>query len=206
MAINEKKRRNLFIIILFDLFIIVSLIIYFGIFREYTSVDITGTYIKNPIAIKEFHFTDNLGKPFSKKNLLGHWSMVFFGFTNCPMICPVTMAQLDAMYKILQQDIPENKLPDIVFISVDPERDTVNKINDFVHSINTNFKGIRADLAETRRLEKDLHIIVTNTNTINHSMEILLLNPEAKVQAYFSFPAQADKLASDYKSILASIG
>lgn len=202
MIRNQKKRRNLCMIILFDLLIILSLILYFGIFREKSSINIHGTYLKNPLEISEFHFIDNHGKPFSKKNLAGNWTMLFFGFTHCAMICPTTMAQLNAMYQILQRNIPENQLPEIVFISVDPKRDSVEKIHSFVNAFNPHFKGIRADMAETVRLEKALHIVVTNTDTINHSMEILLMNPQAQVQAYFSFPPKAEQLAMDYQSIL----
>lgn len=204
MITSARKRisRKLLIIALIDIFIIASLILYFGVIRPHVPININGAYIKSPIEIAEFNFIDHQGKPFSKKNLEGHWSMIFFGFTNCPMICPTTMSQLDSMYKTLQRDLPQDKLPHIIFISVDPDRDTVESLNKFVNSFNENFTGIRADKVKTIELEKQLHILVTNSNTINHSMEIMLLNPKGKVQAYFPFPHQAEKLATDYKAIL----
>lgn len=200
-----KKNRKLMAIILFDVLIISLLIIYFGLLRPHLDIKINGTYIKTPIDITEFNFIDNHGMPFSKKNLEGHWSMVFFGFTNCEMVCPTTMTELNKMYKSLQQDLPKNQWPHVVFISVDPDRDTVEKLNRFMNSFNSHFIGLRADMAKTRALEKQLHITVAKNNPISHSMDILLLNPAAQVQAYFPYPHQAGKIAADYKLILDTI-
>lgn len=128
--------------------------------------------------------------------------MIFFGFTNCEMVCPTTMVELSKMYKKLQQDLPENLLPLVVFISVDPNRDTVEKLNSFVNSFNSHFIGIRADITETIALAKQFHITVSKNSPVNHNMEVLLLNPSTSIQAYFSYPHQSEQLAADYKLIL----
>lgn len=199
----RNKSHKIAVFILFDVFIIGLLVIYFGIIRSHNHVKINGTYIMSPADIAEFHFIDNHGMPFSKKNLQGHWSMIFFGFTHCAMVCPTTMAELNKMYKRLQQELPENQLPQIVFISVDPDRDTVSELNKFVNLFNPHSIGVRADMAATIALEKQLHVAVS-TNPINHSMEILLLNPSARVQAYFTYPHYSEQLAVDYQLILAA--
>lgn len=198
--IKDKNRsRKIAVFILFDVFIIGLLVIYFGIIRPHINIKINGTYIKTPADIEEFHFIDNHGMPFSKKNLQGHWSMIFFGFTHCAMVCPTTMAELNKMYKKLQQELPENQLPQVVFVSVDPDRDTVSELNEFIKSFNSHFIGIRADMAATIALEKQFHVTVSTNNPINHSMEILLLNPAAQVQAYFTYPHSSEQLAVDYQ-------
>src|SRR6185312_15826291 len=133
--------------ILFDLLIVILIIIFLYTFRSDNPIKISGTYIKTPIETGEFHFIDNHGLPFSKKNLKGHWSMIFFGFTHCEVVCPTMMAELNKMYKKLQHDLPENLLPLIVFISVDPERDTIKQLNKFVNSFNPHFMGVNADIA-----------------------------------------------------------
>lgn len=201
---STKNTHKVIIIVLFNLIIIFSLILYFGYIRSPSAINISGTYIKNPIEIKDLHFADHQGNAFTKKNLEGHWSMVFFGFTHCKMVCPTTMNELNTMYKLLQHDLPNEQLPHIIFVSVDPDRDTLENLTKFINSFNSRFIGITADIAETIKLEKQLHITVSNSNTISHSMEILLLNPNARVQAYFSFPHSAEKLAADYKTILTS--
>jgi protein SCO1/2 len=194
----KQKKHKIMTIILFYILILACLIIYVELSRSNNSVKINGIYLHTPINITEFHFTDNHGKAFSKKNLLGHWSILFFGFTNCPMICPTTMAELNKMYEVLQQKLPAEQLPQVIFISVDPKRDTVEKLNQFVHTFNAHFIGLRSNLADTLALEKQLHLTNSASNPNNHSMDILLLNPAGQVQVYFTYPHQFEKMAADY--------
>ena len=121
------------------------------------------------------------------------------------------MAALNQMYQALQRELPDNKLPQVVLVSVDPERDTVEKMNEYVTAYNSHFIGVRAEIAETIALEKQLHIAVAkmqadgqgkNHYMINHSAEIMLFNPDAKLQAYLSYPHQAAQMIKDYKLIL----
>lgn len=197
------KRKN-YKMAFFLVYACIIFLIFGLIFKSVGNIQINGTYIKNPIEINDFHFIDQHGLSFSKKNLQGHWSFVFFGFTHCATVCPLTLSKLNEVYKKLSFDLAPNQLPQIVFISVDPERDTVERLKQFINSFNPHFVGIRADLERTIALEKEFHVTVTKSNTINHSMEILLLNPEAKIQAYFSYPHRAEKIVADYKSILKS--
>lgn len=189
-------------IILFYLILIATLIIYFGLFHSHTDVKIHGTYMQTPMDIEAFHLINQDGKPLTHETLKGRWAMVFFGFTHCPMICPTTLVVLNEMHKKLEQELPKNLLPQIVFISVDPDRDTVERLNQFVHLFNPHFIGARADTKEILALEKQLHLIVSSDNTVNHSMEIVLLNPEVQVQAYFAYPHQATQLVAEYKAII----
>jgi protein SCO1/2 len=199
---SQKSNIKLYLIILLDMLLIVVLIIYFGLIRPHVAIKVNGTYIMNPTDIAQFRLIDQDGGIVSKEQLKGRWTMVFFGFTNCPMICPTTMAILNQMYKKLEVDLPENKLPQVILISVDPNRDTVKQLNRFVHQFNPQFIGARADREEIIALEKQLHLTVTEDNLMNHSMEILLLNPDVRVQVYFSYPQNASQLSIDYKNII----
>jgi protein SCO1/2 len=214
---KTKKHSKVVVIILLDVIIITALIFYFGIIRPQQQwknthkIKIDGTYLTTATEIKDFQLTDNHDKPFTKDNLKGRWTMMFFGFTNCGMVCPTTMDALNKMYHLLQKDLPAEKMPQVLFVSVDPDRDTVERINDYMMSFNPSFIGARSDIAATVALEKQLHIVAAklqvdgqgkNQYTINHSAEILLFNPEAKVQAYFSFPHEPEQMAKDYKTIL----
>lgn len=201
----KKKKHKFIAIICLDVVIVIALIIYFGVLNSHTTIHIHGTYIPSPLAITEFHCIDNHGMPFSKKNLQGRWSIIFFGFSSCEMICPTTLAELNKMYQRLQGDLPKEQLPQVIFISVDPERDSVQKLNKFINSFNPNFIGLRASEAQTLALAKQFHITVSQGATINHSMEILLINPDARVQAYFAYPHHAQQLVVDYKQVLKRI-
>jgi protein SCO1/2 len=137
--------------------------------------------------------------------------MMFFGFTNCGMVCPTTMAALNDMYKNLEQELPQDHLPAVVMVSVDPDRDTVARMNEYVTAFNSHFVGARAEMPQIETLQKELHLVAVkmqadgdakNQYTINHSAEIMLFNPEGKLQAFMSYPHKADQMAKDYKAVL----
>ncbi|CDZ77163.1 SCO1/SenC [Legionella massiliensis] len=196
-----KKKRKLLTIILIDLSVIFALILYFAALAPPGNIKISGIYIKNPGPIDDFKLIDNVGKTLTKDKLKGQWTLVFFGFTNCPMICPTTLQTLKKTYGILEKDFSENKIPRVLFISVDPARDSIEKINHFVKSFHANFIGARATIDEIRALQKQLHTAVSS-NPNSHGLDILLLNPEVKVQAYFSSPILPLQLANDIKAIV----
>src|SRR5438874_12897408 len=93
----KKQRKKMVIIILLDVLLITVLIIYFGFIRPHTLIKINGVFINSPKDIAEFYFIDNHAKPFTKEQLKGHWTIMFFGFTNCAMVCPTTMNVLNKM-------------------------------------------------------------------------------------------------------------
>jgi len=206
---NQKK---LFVLSL--LFIVLFGLAYFYMKREVDNdreIKIDGVYVSKPTAIQNFQLTDNHGQSFDKAKMRGKWTMLFFGFTNCGMVCPTTMSELNKMYGKLSKELPNKELPQVVLISVDPQRDTVEKINAYVNAFNPHFIGLRGDESQIANLKKELHIVSAKMQTgdgknghytINHSAEIMLFNPDAKLQAFLSYPHQADQLVLDYKNIL----
>lgn len=214
-----KSHKKLVFIILFLVAACTSLLMYFGVFEKQPvtysprEVKIKGVFLAESKVIQDFQLMDHKGRQFSKENLMGHWTLMFFGFTNCGYVCPTTMTELNQMYKKLKIELPDTKLPQIVLVTVDPERDSMNRMNDYVNAFNTNFIGARAELKETEALEKQLHISAIKMQAegqakdqymVNHSAEILLFNPNGKLQAYLSFPPKADQLVKDYKTILST--
>jgi protein SCO1/2 len=180
--------------------------------QEHAPLKISGVFLPSARhSYQPFQFTATDNRPFTEDNLKGHWTMMFFGFTNCGMVCPTTMAALKGMYRQLQESLPDRELPQVVMITVDPERDNLSRLSDYVHSFNPRFLGARAEIAETVALEHDLHIAAAkiqtdgpgkNRYTIDHSSEILLFNPEGGLQAYLSWPHDAREMARDYRMIL----
>lgn len=196
-----KTKTKLFSFILIYLFIFTSLFIYFIRAYKHTAIKITGTYIANPQDLKPFKLEDNLGNPLTKKRFQGRWTLVFFGFTQCPTVCPGIMHVLDKAYKELQKTIPKDKKLQVIFISVDPKRDSLEKLNYFVQSFNKDFIGARANEDEIKKLQQALHLPLSE-NPINHGLELLLFNEEAKVQAYFSYTIKPEQLAKEVKMII----
>lgn len=184
--------------------LIIALVLIYSNFNHPSDIQIKGTFLKPAFDIADFHLMDQTEKALTKEQFQGRWTFVFFGFTNCPMICPTTMTVLNKMYSQLEKDLPKNQLPQVVMISVDPKRDTTKQLNEFVHRYNPQFIGARADKEEIASLEKQLHLPVAD-NLMNHSQAIILFNPKAQVQAYFSSPQEAVQLVKDYKLIVNTV-
>lgn len=173
--------------------------------------EIDGIAVTAPAPAPHFVLQDQDGKLFSNDQLKHHWTMMFFGFTNCGMVCPTTMAALNEMYQKLEKELPKDQLPNVVMISVDPARDTVFRMKEYVTAFNAHFIGLRGNQGDTKKLENALHIAAekqTASNRpdqymMNHTAEILVFNPNGKLQAYFSYPHEAKQMAHDYHVLLA---
>ncbi|MBV8802917.1 MAG: SCO family protein [Gammaproteobacteria bacterium] len=194
--------------------IFLSLLFFFVISKNALAAEnpqINGTYLTKPISINDFHLTDQHGNPFTKENLKGHWSMMFFGFTNCGYVCPVTLTELNHMYHDLKKTLLDKDLPTIIFVTVDPERDSIPIMKKYMNSFDNHFIGAQAEITETEKLENQLHITAVKIHEkdqpkdeyiMNHSVEILLFNPKAELQAYLAYPHKSKQMEKDYKLIL----
>lgn len=170
-----------------------------------------GTILPIPHDISPFNLVGADNKPFTNQNLQGKWSMIFFGFTNCPMLCPTTLSTLNKMYQILEKD-QVSTMPQIVFISLDPDRDTPKDIAKYLKSFNKHFVGATGKQKDLDKLTKEMNVVYEfsknphgkkddNSYTVNHSGTLLLVNPQGKLFAIFSTPHDAQKLSHDLQAI-----
>lgn len=167
------------------------------------------TVLTNPRQIESFTLVDDNGKPFTKQNLIGHWSLLFFGFTRCPDLCPTTLSMLNQAYNIMQHD-RLNPMPQVVFISVDPEHDAVEGvIKRYLTSFNSAFIGATGEKEQLDQLTQNLSVLymkVMNSDNehymIDHSGTVLLINPQGDLAAIFSAPHQAATVAADVSKII----
>ena len=179
--------------------------------RGVLAIDIKGEVLAHPAAVGEFSLTDQDGKPFNQDQLNNKWSLLYFGFTNCTRICPVHMLQLSKFYLQLQsQGIPENELPQVVFISVDPARDTPAIIKEYVHHFHSDFIGLTGDDGKIHALEHffsaqhKANPAVNGQYQVNHSALVYLVNPHRKMVASFYPPFYIDGLVKDYLAVITS--
>lgn len=201
-SVLHVKHRKLIAIVLLDLSIVIA-IIFFAMMYSHSRIKIDGIFIDHPLNIPEFHLHDQHGNVFTKDNLKGHWTLMFFGFTHCEMVCPATLSMLNKTYKILQNNFSSALLPQIIFVTVDPKRDTIDKMNDYINAFNPHFIGISGEANDISAFEKQISITAsTENNTINHSTEILLITPAAKIQAYFPYLSRPESIANDFKLIV----
>lgn len=179
---------------------------------QVSKIEIDGVVLPKARYIQDFQLTDNTGKPFTKKSLEGHWTLVLFGFTNCGYVCPTTLAELSKTYKALKQEEPADLVPQILMISVDPERDTAKRMDEYVKSFNPNFRGARGSLEQTNRLAKQMSVTFAKVEAdngnymVNHSAEVMLLDPKGNLKAFFSYPHKMGQMTRDYKTIMKSLG
>jgi protein SCO1 len=163
------------------------------------------TIFTQPRAISSFQLIDADQQPLTLENLKGHWSLLFFGFTNCPDLCPTTLATLNQAYKKLET--AHTKLPQILFISVDPERDDPERMHEYLSSFNNHFLGATGQQAQIDQLTHELSVLYTKTTnqnqvSIDHSGTILIINPQGQFYGVFTTPHDANKIAQDMQHIM----
>ncbi len=213
---TTQTLRNGNIIVAAIAFAIISLL--FGLWVRFNQSDSStkpleienGTIFPSAHDIAPFQLVSAEQKPFTNSNLNGHWSLLFFGFTQCPAMCPTTLTVLNETYQILASK-KTAPIPEMVFISVDPERDTPTVIKKYLGSFNKDFKGATGTQDELKKLTASLNILymkVQNTKNSNpmdyqvdHSGTLLLVNPEGKLFALFSAPHTAETLANNISAI-----
>lgn len=220
---NPKKNTNrkTILILLIGMIILVGVALYVSNKQHQSAqqtlpvVKIDGTLLDHPRPLHPFNLSTSQQTPFTLDNLKGHWSIVFFGFTNCGYVCPTSFAAFNTMYMQLQKDLPEQLLPQVVFVSVDPERDTFARIDQYVKAFNTHFIGLRGSDEDLHALAQQMSVAYAKVQSsdndpshymINHSSEAMLIDPSGALIAFLSFPHQGPQMATDYKNILKALG
>ena len=155
-----------------------------------------------------FELTDHNHKAFNNRSLQGKWTLMFFGYTHCPDICPDTLQVLaDTMRQIDNEAIRQQL--QIVFISVDPERDTLDAMKAYVGYFNPAFLSATADIEQVKLLTDAvgvLHYIVKSDEDdryeVAHSAVMPLIDPKGRYTAIFSAPHNSEMIAADLKRLI----
>lgn len=159
--------------------------------------------------LPEFQLTDHRNQTLDRDALTGHWSLMFFGYTHCPDICPITLQTLNQMYRAIEDADVRDALR-VYFVSVDPDRDTAELLADYVGYFNQDFIGATAPLDALRILTGALGIAhqlhkksESDSNyLVDHSGAIVLLNPQAEYAGLFSAPHDHLTMARDVTRIV----
>lgn len=161
-----------------------------------------------------FTFTDQNGQAFGAENFQKQWTLVFFGFSYCPMLCPTTLAQLSKAY----QNLVKTKfapLPQVVFVTIDPARDKQRDVKKFVSAFNPHFIGLRTDdtkaLAEfSRELDAAYEKVPgrgkdkdkKGNYTLTHTGDIAVIDPNGELVAMLTMPHSDKDITADYQAIV----
>lgn len=166
------------------------------------------TWFQAPRPLPAFALVDQASRPFGPERFRGHWTFLFFGFVNCPDICPTTLATLAEARRNLG-DMPSDRVPAVVFTSVDPGRDTPATLARYVRHFDPSFTGVTGSQEAIQSLTRELGVAVIlgapdehGNYPVDHSTGVFLIDPEARIAAMFGAPHEALVLARDYRRIV----
>lgn len=166
----------------------------------------SGTLLDNPRPLPAFSLTGQDGQPFTNQSLVGKWTVVFAGFTYCPDICPGTLTLLKAVKAKLG---PQADRLQVLFLSVDPGRDTPERLKTYVQFFDPAFLAATAPDAELEKLARAMSFVyakvpgeTADSYTMDHSTALMLINPQGQLAGFFTAPLQVDPLSADLSSIL----
>jgi protein SCO1 len=166
----------------------------------------TATVLSPPRPLPPVALIDQDNRPFDAARLRGGWSFVFFGFTSCPDACPLTMTALAETNKLLA-DLPAPLRPRVVMISVDPERDTPERLAGYVKAFDPTFVGVTGTKAAIDELAQRIGVLAAKrpleggSYTVDHTTSIFLIDPDGALRALFSAPHTPKLIAEDYRRI-----
>jgi|FLOH01.1.fsa_nt_gi protein SCO1 len=160
MKLTRRGKSAVIAFVLFDLALAVILLDLFQLSAsreaELELRELGATIYPEPRPLSDFELRDQFGNSFTANDFLGGWSLVFFGFTSCPDICPLTMAELKQFYRALE--VSETDKPRIILVTVDPARDTPEAMANYLDNYNENFIGLSGDVDSISNLATQLYV------------------------------------------------
>ncbi len=168
--------------------------------QKFNSVDITGSSIG-----PDFSLTDHTGAKRTLADFRGKVVVLFFGFMNCPDVCPTTLSEMAAVKKKLGRD---GDRVQVIFVTLDPERDTAALLAQYVPAFDPTFLGLRGSAEETAAVAKDFKIFYqkvpgaqASAYTLDHTAASFVFDPEGRIRLFVSYGMKAELIAADIKRL-----
>ena len=170
---------------------------------EFKNIDVTGSTAFG----KDFSLLDPDGKVRTLADFKGKVVVMFFGYTQCPDVCPTTLTEMQQVMTLLG---PQSDKVQVLFVTVDPERDTAEILKQYVPSFDSRFLGLRpADEAALEKVTKDFKIYYkkvpgssSGSYTIDHTAGSYAFDPEGRLRLYIKHAQGPETLAQDLKELL----
>ena len=170
--------------------------------HKFNAVDLTGAEYAHDFALPDFD-----GKPRTLADFKGKVTAVFFGYTQCPDACPTTMAALAGVAKALGPDA--GKLQ-VVFVTIDPARDTGPLLKNYVTNFNPTFLALHGDDAQTKAVAKEFKVFyekvpgkTADSYTMDHTAGTYVFDTQGRIRLFARQNMDADQLAADIKALVA---
>ena len=158
--------------------------------------------------LPELTLTGEDGQPVALDDLKGRWSLLFFGYTFCPDICPATLAELRQLRKLLPEETRARIQP--ILVSVDPERDTPEQLKKYLEYFGAGFRGLTGPLADIQTLANAVGIPFIPGDTskkdysVDHSGNLVIIGPDGRQRGFIRAPLKNARLAELLPAVLAS--
>lgn len=169
----------------------------------FNGVDVTGSDLG-----PDFRLTDHNGKERSLADFRGKVVTLFFGFTHCPDVCPTTLSDMAQAVKLLG---PDGARVQVLFVTVDPKRDTAELLKNYVPALNPTFLGLRGDAAALAQVTQNFKIYAAErpgktpeSYTVDHSAQSLVFDTNGRLRLMLPYGTPGDKIASDLRVLLNS--
>jgi protein SCO1/2 len=167
--------------------------------------------IEQSAMLDDFRLTDQQGRPFTRSELVGKWQFIFFGFTSCPDICPLTMGALQGMYQQLEQS-GWREDTGVIMVSVDPLRDTPEVMGDYLQSFHPEFVGLTGEYPQIAGLASQLFVAFSRPGehgtmhsehdyVVAHSDYVALIDPAGRHRAILHAPHYSERLVQAYRAL-----
>jgi len=162
---------------------------------------VNGVILDRAAPIQAFTLEDHNGKPFTAESLKGRWSLVLAGFTHCPDVCPFTLANLEQVTAELGLRMRPDRLPVVVFLAVDPDRDRAN-LKEYVQQFHPDFIGVTGEIDQIDRALKGFDAVAVRSKpdargnySVTHSAAVAVIDPQGRLAAKISPPFDVEPTA-----------
>ena len=202
-----SKRNVIFILLI--LFSITGLFTYFqslpSLLEKKPSL-ITGKILVRPMEIDNFELIDQNNEVFNKKSLEGGWTVLFFGYTNCPDVCPTTIYKLAEIKNGIKEDLPSANF-NTVLVTLDPDRDSTERLDEYIGYFDETMLGVTGTYENIQSFTSSLSVFYQRINKeegydFNHTASIFVFDKDGSLFATMSPANTIGELESDFFTIL----
>jgi protein SCO1/2 len=166
--------------------------------------------LPEPRVIADFDLVDQDGEVFSLERLRGKWSLLFFGFTHCPDVCPSALYDLHQVNQDIARAAPGASLHQVIFVSVDPERDSPARLKEYAAYFDPAFVAVTGDPGQLAALTRQIgvawriepHAEGEQNYSVDHSASVMLTDPEGRLHGVFPAPHDAASITHDLLALL----
>jgi protein SCO1 len=168
---------------------------------------IDGLMWPDPPTVPALNLVRDDGKAFHLSDLRGKWSLLFFGFTHCPDVCPTTLTTLAQVHTALQNSPTYGRRGQVIFVSVDPQRDTPSQLAAYVHYFHKDFIGVTAEEAALKPLTRALGVLFMKVAqggedySVDHSAGVFFIDPGGRLVSVMTPPHSADALIARFTAV-----